>query len=145
MIPRADGVHIRFRVTLLEQLGVEARKGCILSKEGIVNGLSCHEGDSALLKYFLEGPGVMVSVAVRNDDSRNQAGWDVVCQEDRRALGRRVNHVATLVEPEDVARGSSGGVKTVGAPENCDAKERGFENNSRFFTDFNSFWYFELS
>ena len=111
-------------VAMPEQRGAERRQRRVLPYEALVYRRRGDDHDRAAREYLLEGPRVVVGVAVREYDPHDGPGPYPLPLQRGRGIGRRVDHDAPAVDPEHVAGRGARLVEAVRVSQDGDAEGR---------------------
>ena len=95
----------------------------VLPQETLHDGFGRIHRNASLLEYFLKRSGIVIRVAVGENNAVNELRIYVRIFEPLGGIYGRIDHYPRMVQPDDIARGVLRGVETVTRAETGDTKE----------------------
>lgn len=123
-------------VAMTQQRRAQCRKSRILSYETLVNGWCGNDDDLRTCQDLLESSGVMVGVAMSNDDTNNHSWPNTLPLECCRGIWRRINHHTTSIHPKNISRDRSALIEAVRVAKDSDAKGRRVKSRREYWAGY---------
>ena len=121
---------------LLEVLLPDFAVGGVFSQEGVQDGLGGDQLNLLGIEELMEGPGIVVGVAMRENDFGYARRRDPFLFEGVRGEGRGVNHDPLLLDPDDEAGSRVTDIKAMRVSDGRDPENGSFEIQFERFPHF---------